>query len=141
MFKVMVVDDNAGVREALSILMEGEGYEVVTASNGMEALQTARAEHPDVILLDSEMPVMTGPEVLVQIKKEPAIAGIPVLMVTARDAKTDALGVVQLGARYYIQKPWKPGEVETSVKWALRIAGKLPPEPPRKPPQNPSSRP
>lgn len=126
MFKVLVVDDDPTVREALSLLLEDEGYRVLKVSNGREALQTARAEQPDVILLDIEMPVMTGPDTLVQLNKDPATAGIPVLMVTVREAASDALGAVQLGARYYIQKPWKPGEVETSVKWALRIAGKLP---------------
>lgn len=127
MFKVLVVDDEKLVCDALSLLLEDEGYGVLTASNGRDAVQAARAEQPDVILLDIGMPIMTGPDALVQLSKDPATAGIPVLMITARDAASDALGAVQLGARYYIQKPWKPGEVETSVKWALRIAGKLPP--------------
>jgi CheY-like chemotaxis protein len=133
MFKVLVVDDDPMVCNALSFLLEDEGYGVLTASNGREALQAARAGQPDVILLDIEMPIMTGTDALAQLKNDPATAGIPVLIITARNAESDAAGTVRLGASYYIQKPWKPGEVETSVGWALRIAGKVPPEPHQRP--------
>jgi DNA-binding response OmpR family regulator len=134
MARILVADDDRHVREALDAVLKASGHEVVLAFDGRDALDQAAKFLPDVVLLDIEMPQATGFDVLAHLKADPRLKDIPVIMVTGRGANADMTGSVKLGARDYIQKPWKAGEVEMSVKWALRATGKLPPEPQRQPP-------
>jgi DNA-binding response OmpR family regulator len=128
-FKVLIVDDDSKVADVLAQVVEEEGYTPLVARSGTEAMDLVGRDAPDVVLLDIEMPEMDGFDFLTRIKASATTARIPVVMITGRGETSDMTRSVRLGARDYIQKPWQPGEVEKSIKWALRSVGKLPPEP------------
>jgi len=117
--KILVVDDNDGIRLALTLLLEDAGHEVTKGHDGSEAVQLAQITLPDLILLDVMMPVMDGFEALKNLKALPATRHIPVIMVTAKGGTDDLDRARNLGALDYISKPWLEGEVEASVAWAL----------------------
>jgi CheY-like chemotaxis protein len=87
MTKILMVDDSKFLRLATERALARAGYEVYTAPDGEHALQTAREKHPDVILLDMLLPKMSGPEVLKELKKNKATAGIPVVVLTGLSQK------------------------------------------------------
>jgi two-component system response regulator CpxR len=93
---VLVVDDDAEIRETLSALLEHEGYTVLSAENGVQALDFLRRDHPNCMLLDLMMPVMSGWEVLEEIQESATLSSIPVVVVSAMCAP---------GARACLQKP------------------------------------
>lgn len=117
--KILVVDDNDGIRLALELILEMAGHEVVTAMDGAEAIRLAQSDVPDLILLDVMMPVMDGVETLKILKSLPSTQSIPVIMVTAKAGSDDLATAREFGALDYITKPWLDGEVESSVTWAL----------------------
>lgn len=80
---ILVVDDDADVREVLRLFLEGRGFRVREAENGADALDALARERPSLILLDMMMPVMSGPELLERMRPDPELASIPVLLVTA----------------------------------------------------------
>jgi DNA-binding response OmpR family regulator len=106
--KVLVGDDEPDVLLLCRVNLEFEGYEVVQASDGEEAMRTVRAEHPDVILLDVMMPRMDGWQVLAALKSDPETAEIPVVMLTAKVQDQDQLRGWSGGAAEYITKPFSP---------------------------------
>ena len=99
---ILVVDDDATARELISHYLEEEGFAVVAAANGMEALKLAREIRPVAITLDVVMPDLSGWNVLSALKGDPALAAIPVVMVTITDEKRRAFA---LGAAGYVMKP------------------------------------
>jgi CheY-like chemotaxis protein len=116
MQSVLVVDDEVDIREAVTELLLDEGYEVLDASDGAEAIQKARAHHPSVVLLDLMMPGMNGWEFCARRKGDPELEGIPVIVLSA-------LGRVQgLGAAGYLQKPFDLDELLSAVKAHARAA-------------------
>ena len=119
--RILVVDDVALMRSLLVRALTAEGYDVSTARNGKQALEMARSDKPDLILLDSMMPVMSGPQCLAALKADPATAEIPVVMCTARTEKPDVIEAVKLGACDYIIKPFKIEVLLEHVAW--RLAG------------------
>ncbi len=126
MGKILVADDEPGVREALTRLLEAEGHEVVQAEDGKEAVDRARDESPDVILLDNVMPKLNGIEVLRTLRMSRSTRNTPVIMVTVKHRPKDRDAAVRLGVVEYINKPWMPGEIELRVKWALKGSGVVP---------------
>jgi CheY-like chemotaxis protein len=117
---VLVVDDYADVREMYADYLKFEGFRVTTAATGPEALESARAERPDVILMDVTMPGMDGFTATEHIKEDPALASIPVLILTAHvfaeyEAKAQAVG-----CNGFIRKPCLPDELARAVRAALR---------------------
>ncbi len=104
---ILVADDVALMRSLLLRTLTKEGYEVIDARNGKEALKKARQRKPDLILLDSMMPVMSGIECLEALKADPETAHIPVIMCTARTEKLDVIAAAKRGASDYIIKPFK----------------------------------
>jgi DNA-binding response OmpR family regulator len=116
---ILVVDDKANVRQLLSEYLTGQGFKVVTATNGREALYTARHEVPDVILLDIMMPEMDGYEFLREYRRE---RSIPVIIITAKEEETDAVLGLELGADDYVIKPFRMRELAARVKAVLRRA-------------------
>ena len=121
---ILVVDDKANVRQLLSEYLAGQGFKVVTATNGREALYAARHETPDVILLDIMMPEMDGYEFLQQYRRE---RSVPVIIITAREEESDAVLGLELGADDYIVKPFRMRELVARVRAVLRRAE--PPDP------------
>lgn len=93
---VLVVDDDAEIRETLSALLQHEGYTVVRAENGVQALESLRRDHPACVLLDLMMPVMSGWEVLEEVQESEELSSIPIVVVSAMCAA---------GARACLQKP------------------------------------
>lgn len=121
---ILVVDDKANVRQLLHDYLAGQGFKVVTATNGREALYAARHETPDVILLDIMMPEMDGYEFLQQYRRE---RSVPVIVITAREEESDAVLGLELGADDYIVKPFRMRELVARVRAVLRRAE--PPDP------------
>ncbi|MCB0034461.1 MAG: response regulator, partial [Anaerolineales bacterium] len=101
MNKILVVDDKASVRQLLTEYLTEQGFKVVSATNGRDAIYTARHEKPDLILLDIMMPEMDGYQFLTLHRRE---AQTPVIIITAREEETDAVLGLELGADDYIIK-------------------------------------
>jgi DNA-binding response OmpR family regulator len=114
---ILVVDDKANVRQLLSEYLTGQGFKVVTATNGREALYAARHETPDVILLDIMMPEMDGYEFLHEYRRG---RSVPVIIITAREEETDAVLGLELGADDYVIKPFRMRELVARVRAVLR---------------------
>jgi DNA-binding response OmpR family regulator len=116
---LLVVDDKANVRQLLRDYLTQEGYTVVTATNGREALYAARHETPDAVLLDLMMPEMDGYAFLEAYRRE---RSVPVIIITARDEETDAVRGLELGADDYVIKPFRMRELAARVRAVLRRA-------------------
>ena len=114
---ILVVDDNEDIRSLLSLVLQREGYEVVLASDGTEALDKIKIAKPDLILLDVMMPGLSGLEVLSMIRedKDKKINEIPIMMITAKSTVTDIDNAVELGASSYIIKPFRPANLIEKV--------------------------
>jgi len=117
--KILVVDDEPTLVATLKFNLEREGHKVVTAADGEAALQYARSEHPDLILLDLMLPVLSGVEVCRILRKE---TGIPILMLTAKDSEIDKVVGLELGADDYVTKPFSLRELLARIKALLRRA-------------------
>jgi two-component system response regulator VicR len=117
--KILVVDDEKDLLDLMDIILGAEGYLVITAVNGAEALKKVEEESPDLILLDIMMPVMDGWEVLKTLKNSEQTSHIPVVMVTAKIGNEDRRRGLMEGAADYICKPFAPREVINRVKVLL----------------------
>lgn len=102
---ILIVDDDAAGREVLVSILEGDGYELVLAENGFQAIDLANAIHPDIILLDVMMPGMDGFEVCRRIRSNKEIAEVPILFLTALDDRQSLLSGLEAGADDFISKP------------------------------------
>lgn len=122
MAKILVADDERDIRELLVDILFDAGHDVIEADDGGVALEKARDEHPDLILLDIWMPVMDGFEVLRRLREDPATQAIPVVLVTALPAAKGERPGSALGVRHYVAKPFDPERVELAVAVALREA-------------------
>lgn len=117
---ILVVDDEKSIRELLIFNLEKAGYQVGEAEDGLAALEKIRREKPDLVVLDLMLPGMDGMEVCRNLKVQPLTAGIPVIMVTARNEEIDKVIGLELGADDYITKPFSPRELVARVKAVLR---------------------
>ena len=117
MAEILVADDDPILVEILKFRLEGAGHSVTVASNGEDALAAVREKRPDLIVLDSMMPVLSGPEVLAELKSDAELSSIPVVMLTARDGEADVIAGLEGGAAEYLTKPFIPQEL------LVRIAG------------------
>ena len=118
--RILVVDDNEVNLELLAHWLEQEAYVVCTAANGFEALAKIEIEKPDIILLDIMMPELDGFETCRRIKADPAMASIPVVMVTALDGIDDLVTGFEAGAADFLTKPWNPRELIARVRVQLQ---------------------
>lgn len=116
---ILIAEDQHHVRKLITYKLENSGYQVVTAENGVEALEKIREIIPTLILLDVMMPLMTGFEVLAAVKQDERTKDIPVLLVTAQSKEDEILRGLELGAEDYITKPFSPNELAARVKKAL----------------------
>jgi CheY-like chemotaxis protein len=124
--KVLVVDDDQAILRLLEANLVGAGYQVLTASDGPEALQKAGVEDPDLVVLDDLMPTMDGFEVLRRLKGSQATEEIPVIMVAERAKNSDVSRGYQLGADAFLTKPINPAEFLAFVKQVLDSQAGLP---------------
>ena len=113
--RILVVDDESSIRELLEFNLKKNGYEVVTAADGQQALQLAAGM--DLILLDLMLPGIDGLEVCRRIRH---VSGVPIIMITARDEDADRILGLDIGADDYIVKPFSPGEVMARIRAVLR---------------------
>lgn len=117
---ILVVDDSAAMRRILARALEAAGYRVAEATDGQDALAACRAQPPDLVLLDIDMPVMDGPATLKEMKADATMRDIPVLFLTARTSGDDLAAGLELGAQDYLRKPCEPVELTARVAAALR---------------------
>ena len=106
-YKVLTVDDSKTVRIIVKKAFKPFDVEILEAANGVEGLAVAAKENPDLILLDVTMPVMDGVEMLTKLKADPALKGIPVVMLTAEGGRDNVLKIAKIGVRDYLVKPFK----------------------------------
>ncbi len=116
---ILVVDDKANVRQLLDDYLTQQGFHIVTATNGREALYAARQENPDCILLDIMMPEMDGLQFLEHYRREKTV---PVIILTARDEESDTVVGLELGADDYVLKPFRVRELVARIRAVLRRA-------------------
>lgn len=121
--RILVVDDNASIREPLSFLLEEEGYEVDTAENGAQALEKIRSWLPNLVFLDVMMPEKNGYEVCQEVKSDHATKHIYIIMLTAKGQQADRDKSLALGADEYMPKPYSPMAVVERVKKIFLPAG------------------
>jgi DNA-binding response OmpR family regulator len=113
--RVLVADDDPLLCEIVRFKLETIGHEVAIVNDGASALEAARLNPPDVIVLDSMMPVMSGPEVLRALKEHPETEQIPVVMLTARKSQGDVVDALRAGAGDYLTKPFMPEELSLRI--------------------------
>lgn len=118
--KILVVDDEPQIVELIESYLTKDGYQVIIASDGRQALELVRREQPDLILLDLMLPEIDGFDVCRILRKE---SSTPIIMLTARGEETDKIVGLELGADDYITKPFSPREVSARVKAVLRRLG------------------
>ena len=115
--KILVVDDEKPIAEIISYNLEEEGYEVLTAFDGAEALRLAFEEKPDLILLDIMLPLIDGFSVCKQVRQK---LDVPIIMLTAREGEIDKIMGLEFGADDYVTKPFSSRELMARVKATLR---------------------
>jgi len=114
--KILAVDDEKHIVRLVQVNLERQGYQVVTASDGKEALEKVATERPDLVVLDVMMPYMDGFEVLQTLRRNPATRELPVIMLTAKAQDADVLRGWQSGVDLYLTKPFNPMELISFVK-------------------------
>ncbi len=115
--RVLVADDDPVIRELLVMNLQAEGLIVDAADNGQDAVRLARETMPDLIVLDVMMPVQTGISALVELKGDPALSRIPVVLLTAKASDQEVWEGWEAGADYYITKPFDIEEVLNFVRY------------------------
>ncbi|MFW6134413.1 MAG: response regulator [Elusimicrobiota bacterium] len=118
--KIMIVDDDTGVVEAIKGILEFEGYDVITAYTGGDALTGIEKEKPDLILLDWNLPGISGIKICEKIRKKENTDKISIIMLTARQDPEDEIVGLEAGADDYITKPYNPDILTARVKAGLR---------------------
>ena len=118
--RILVADDDPGARDLLTTFLDHKGYDVVVASNGEEAIQHINDRPPDLIVLDIMMPKVNGLEVLEDIRRDPHLSDIPVILLTALGDTADVVRGLELGATDYIVKPVKVAELAARVRNQIR---------------------
>ncbi len=120
--RVLIVDDEPNIVISVEFLMKREGFAVSVARDGEEALERIRAERPDLVILDVMMPKLNGFEVCETVRADPQLAGIRILMLTAKGRETEMRKGISLGADAYIAKPFSTRDLVDRVKSLLDSA-------------------
>ena len=127
--KALIVDDEKPVRELISYNVGREGFEALEAETGGRALELARSAHPDIVILDLMLPDMNGLDVCRALKADSALAGIPIIMASAKDDDSDIVAGLELGADDYVTKPFSPKVLIARMRSVLRRAKRKGAEP------------
>ena len=114
--KVLVVDDEVHIIHVVAIKLRNNGFEVISAANGAEALEAARREKPDIIVTDFQMPVMTGLELVRELRQNEQTKDIPVIMLTARAFAIDQERQQNLQISKYLSKPFSPKDLLRNIE-------------------------
>ncbi len=119
MANILVVDDMQAELELICQYLTAAGHTTVTAINGEEALQQARANRPDAIVTDWMMPIMGGLDLVRQLKKQPETAGIPIIACTAKNREVDRIWAMKQGVKVYLTKPYTAEELANAVQTVI----------------------
>jgi DNA-binding response OmpR family regulator len=114
--KILIADDEPNIVISLEFLLKREGYEVVVARDGVEALERVRADRPDLAILDVMMPRRNGFEVCQDLRQDPEFADLRIMMLTAKGRDTEVSKGLALGADVYMTKPFSTRELVAKVK-------------------------
>ena len=120
MQKILVVDDDANIREVVCFALGKAGYATVTAENGQQALQRFAQERPDLVVLDILMPELDGTEVCRRLRADPRHGQVPIIFLSSKDDEVDRIVGLELGGDDYVGKPFSPRELVARVKARLR---------------------
>jgi CheY-like chemotaxis protein len=124
MAKILIAEDERDIRDLVAFTLRFAGHVVVAVGNGEEAVETARIEMPDLILMDVRMPRMTGYEACEKIKADPQLKQIPVVFLSAKGQESEIRTGLEVGADEYLLKPFAPAELTQSVADLLEKYGK-----------------
>ncbi len=123
--KILVAEDERDIRDLIGFTLRFAGFEVLLAGNGIEAIEKAPLEQPDLIILDVRMPKMTGYEACRQLKENPTTSAIPIVFLSAKGQEDEIQQGLASGALEYIVKPFAPDELADQVRDILRRVGTL----------------
>lgn len=118
--KVLIVEDEPDIAEAIEYNLQQEGYQTRISGDGLKALDAVRQFHPDLIVLDVMLPGIDGFEVCKRLKADERFTAIPILMLTVRASEVDVVLGLELGAEDYVAKPFRPRELVARIKTILR---------------------
>lgn len=118
--RILLVDDEPDLIELLRVNLDQQGYTVESAENGREALAAIRRNPPDLMILDLMLPDVSGTEIFRQVRADPRLSGIPIIMLTAKADEVDRVVGLELGADDYVTKPFSPRELTLRVRAVLR---------------------
>ncbi|RKZ17773.1 hypothetical protein DRQ53_02555 [bacterium] len=121
--RILVVDDESYIVDILDFTLAGEGWEVITASNGEDALRTLLKTNPDLVILDVMMPRIDGIEVCRAIKAREESADTPVILLSAKDREKDRENGMEAGADLYLTKPFSPGRLVEEIRNLMNPQG------------------
>jgi CheY-like chemotaxis protein len=121
---ILLADDEKPLRILVHTTLAGPDYRILEANDGLEALEIARREKPDLLVLDWMMPALTGLEVTKRLRQDPATAGIPIIMLTAKGQEADRELAVRVGITAYLVKPFSPLALLERVRETLEPAGR-----------------
>jgi two-component system, OmpR family, alkaline phosphatase synthesis response regulator PhoP len=126
---ILVVEDEAAIRTVVRTYLEHEGYHVILAENGREAISLAREQRPDLVILDLMLPAVDGSQVAARLRQDPdaSVRDVYILMLTARSEEADRVAGLRLGADDYLTKPFSPPELVARVQAILRRRRDSPP--------------
>src|SRR3990167_3030756 len=119
---VLVVDDSITVRRVTQRLLQREGYRVVLAADGLQALERLQEERPTVVLSDIEMPRMDGFDLARNIRADAALRGLPIIMITSRIAQKHREHAMELGVNHYLGKPYSDDELLSLIQHYAKLA-------------------
>lgn len=114
--KILIIDDEPEIVKLISLRLKANGYEIITGTNGEEALSLTKEYHPDLVILDVMMPAPNGYKVCRMIKDGLETAHIPVILLTAKTSESDKFWGKEAGADEYLMKPYNPEELLSSIK-------------------------
>ena len=118
--RILIVEDEPDILNLLAFNLENSGFETIKAVDGYDALEKARKEAPDLVLLDLMLPKLDGFEVCRKIRENPGLKHIPIIMLTAKGEEVDTITGLELGADDYVTKPFSPKELILRIRAILR---------------------
>ena len=124
MAKILIAEDERDIRDLITFTLGFAGYEVVAAANGEEAVNLARQEIPDLVLMDVRMPRMTGYEACAAMKADAKLKDIPVIFLSAKGQDSEIQAGLQAGAVEYLLKPFAPDQLTARIQVVLAQFGK-----------------
>ncbi len=125
--KILIIEDDRDIVEMVEYNLKGEGFEIISAFDGNQGIESAGREQPDLIILDLMLPVIDGFEVCRIVKNNQATANIPIIILSAKSQETDKVVGLELGADDYVTKPFSPRELIARIRAILRRGRKSQP--------------